>query len=138
MSTVFREIVGFCPAVEVSGVAALKLSRPVLLRVNDPPSATAPPPFRPEPAVTVNEGFWSIPLVTPPFAMLKLPAPVMGPPVNPAPLPTLVTDPPPVPGKVCPVANVIKPLLLMKRPVSAGAAPLDPNRRFKLLEGIGV
>ena len=37
-------------------------------------------------------------LVTPPPAMLRLPLPVIGPPVNPEPLPTLVTVPAPVPA----------------------------------------
>ena len=53
-------------------------------------------------------------------ARLNVPLPVIGPPVNPVPLPTLVTVPAPVPGKVCPVANVIWPLLARLRPVSAG------------------
>ena len=58
-----------------------------------PPNATKPPPVRSVPAVTVNDGFASMALVTPAVAMLKVPLVVTGPPVSPAPLPTLVTVP---------------------------------------------
>ena len=78
-------------------------------------------------------------LVTPPVGMLSVPVPVIGPPVKPAPLPTLVTVPlPPPPGKVCPVANVICPLLAMCNPVSAGLVAPVPNRRFKVADGVAV
>src|SRR5580693_108855 len=65
-----------------------------------PPKETDPPPLSGLLAVTVNDGFASIELVTPPVAMLSVPDVVMGPPVSPDPLPTLVTVP--VPGKACP------------------------------------
>jgi len=64
---------------------------------------------------------------------------VIGPPVRPAPVATLVTVPLPLPpGKVCPEAKVICPLLAIESPVSAGEVPFDPNRRFNVPEGDDV
>src|SRR5580698_6621946 len=54
-----------------------------------------PGPFKPLPVVSVIVGCASIALVTPAFAMLNVPLPVIGPPVNPDPLATLVTVPVP-------------------------------------------
>ena len=85
------------------------------LRLVLPPSDTAPPPVNGLLAVTVNDEFASIALVTPPVLMLRLPLDVIGPPVSPAPLPTLVTVP--VPGKVWPDTNVTKPVLLTSKAV---------------------
>ena len=68
-------------------------SRPVLLRVTEPPRATLPPPLRPVPAVTESEGFCSMALVTPAVAMEMVPVVVMGPPVRPAPVSTSVSVP---------------------------------------------
>src|ERR1039458_3446382 len=100
-----------------------------------PPNATEPPPVRSVPADTVSDGFASMALLTPPVAMLSEPLVVMGPPVRPAPLPTLVTVPLPAPGKVCPLAKLITPLLATESPVSAGVAPFVPNRRSSLPDG---
>ena len=80
-----------------------------------PPKETDPPPVKGLLAVTVRDGCASMPLVTPPVAMLSVPLWVIGPPVSPAPLPTLVTVP--VPGKVWPDTNVTKPLLLTSKAV---------------------
>jgi hypothetical protein len=49
-----------------------------------------------------------------------------------------VIVPPPVPGKVWPEAKVMRPLLAMDNPVSAGATVLDPNSRCKLPAGFAV
>src|SRR5277367_194176 len=87
------------------------------------------------------EGLASIPFVTPAVGILMVPLDVIGPPVRPAPVLTLVTVPPapPLPpGKVCPEANVMSPLLAMESPVSAGAAPLTPNNRFNEPDGFAV
>jgi hypothetical protein len=43
-----------------------------------------------------------------------------------------------LPGKVCPVANVKIPLLLIFRPVSAGADAPSAYRRFKVPDGAAV
>src|SRR5579864_1878745 len=51
---------------------------------------------------------------------------------------TLVTVPDPVPGKVCPAANVICPVLLILNPVSDGTAVPEPNSRFSVPEGVAV
>lgn len=75
-----------------SGTIAGLTLRVVLL-----PSATAPPPVSPVPAVTVTDECCSMVLVTPALAMLNVPLVVIGPPVRPAPPPTLVTVPEPVP-----------------------------------------
>ena len=73
-------------------------------------------------------------------SMLSVPVLMMGPPVSPAPLATLVTVPlpVPVPGNVCPVANVICPLLAMCSPVSEGLVAPSPNSRFSVPEGAVV
>lgn len=97
---------------------------------------TAPPPVRSVPGATVSEGFASIALLTPPVATLSVPLPVIGPPVKPVPLVTLVTVL--VPGKICPVANVICPLLAMCSPVSEGLLVPEPNNRFSVPEGEDV
>ena len=74
--------------------------------------------------------------VTPAGGMLIVPLAVIGPPVRPAPVLTLVTVPPPLPpGKDCPEANVICPLLAMESPVSAGELPFDPNSKFNDPDG---
>src|SRR5437868_12863730 len=100
-------MLGFWPPLDASGPLAPTLRTPALFSVVLPPSATAPPPVNPEPAVTVNEGLASIPLVTPALAMLTVPELVMGPPASPAPVATLVTDPPPVPGNTWPGAKLM-------------------------------
>lgn len=87
---------------------------------------------------TVVNGLTSIAFVTPAEGMLIVPVPVIGPPVKPAPVATLVTVPPPVPGNVCPVANVINPVLAIDSPVSAGAVPFEPNSRFNVPDGLAV
>lgn len=100
----------------------------VLASVTVPPKATVPPPDNPEPACTVMDGFANIVFVTPADGILIVPLEVIGPPVSPAPVLTLVTVPlPPEPGKVCPEANLITPLLAIESPVSVGAVPFDPN-----------
>src|ERR1700722_502406 len=110
-----------------------------LVNVIVPPSATCPPPDNPDPAFTVIDGFAMRLFVTPPVAMLMVPALVIVPPVRPDPVATLLTVPlPPAPGKVCPVAKVIWPLLATAGPVSAGVAPPEPKRRFNLPEGFAV
>ncbi len=110
----------------------------VLVSVTVPPNATVPPPDSPDPACTVIDGFASIVLVTPAAGILMVPLVVIGPPVSPAPVFTLVTDPPLPPGKVCPEAKLISPLLAIESPVSVGAAPLDPNSRFNEPDGLAV
>jgi hypothetical protein len=103
-----------------------------------PPKATVPPPDNPVPGFTVIDGVASMALVTPPVAMLSVPVLVIVPPASPAPATTLVTVPDPAPGKVCPEAKVMTPLLATDRPVSAGATPFAPNRRCRLPEGFAV
>src|SRR5580658_1708716 len=51
---------------------------------------------------------------------------------------TLVTVPLPAPGNVWPEANVNKPLLLIFRPVSAGAADPDAKSRLMAPDGLAV
>ena len=75
-----------------------------------PPRATTPPPVRSVPAVTVREEFCSMAFV----------------------MPALGT------GKVCPVANVIWPLLAMFSPVSAKDEVPSANSRFSVPEGEDV
>jgi hypothetical protein len=70
--------------------------------------------------------------------MLRVPFEVIVPPANPAPAATLVTVPSPVPGKICPWANVICPLLAMFNHVSDGLAVPSPNSRFKVPDGLLV
>jgi len=131
--------VGVCPPVEVSPVPAPTPNVPVLLSVTLPPNAALPPPLRPVPAVTLSDGLASMALVTPPLAMLKVPLLVIGPPVKPAPLPTLVTVPAPaIPGKVCPEAKLIWPLLAIDRPVSAGVPVPERYSKFSVPEGLAV
>ena len=110
----------------------------LMLSVSVPPSATDPPPDRPVPAVTVSEGCCSMALVTPPVAMLRAPLVVIGPPASPAPLPTLVTVPLPAPGKVWPIAKVMRPVLAIENPVCAGAVVPEPKRRLREPEGKAV
>src|SRR6266849_2197974 len=100
-----RLMLGLAPPLEDRTPEAPTLSTPVLFKVSEPPSATVPPPLKPDPEFTVSDEFCSMALVTPLFGMLMVPAPVIGPPVNPAPVFTLVTVP--VPGKVCPLAKVM-------------------------------
>src|SRR3984957_9559837 len=50
----------------------------------------------------------------------------------------LFTEPGRVPGKVCPAAKVIWPLLLIFNPVSAAAAGATENRRFSVPEAEAV
>lgn len=108
----------------------------LLARVIVLPKATVPPPDNPEPAWMVTKGFASILFVTPAAGMLIVPLEVIGPPVSPAPVLMLMTVPLPLPpGKVCPEAKVISPLLAMERPVSAGEFPFEPKRRFNEPEG---
>src|SRR5450755_4101581 len=52
--------------------------------------------------------------------------------------PTFVTVPPWLPGKVWPVAKVIRPLLEIDNPVSEGTLVPDPNSRFSVPEGLAV
>ena len=52
--------------------------------------------------------------------------------------PTLVTVPLPAPGNVWPDANVNKPLLLIFRPVSAGAPDPDAKSRLMAPDGFAV
>lgn len=104
--------------------------------VTVPPKATVPPPDNPGPACTVTELLASIALVTPAEGMLMVPLVVIGPPVRPAPVSMPVTVPLLVPGKVCPDAKLIAPLLAMDSPVSPGVFPFDPNRRFNEPEGL--
>ena len=92
------------------------------------PSDIAPAPVRPVPGVRVRDECNSMAFVTPAVAMLRVPVPVIGPPVRPGPLPTLLTVP--EPGKVWPTAKVKIPLLLIFKPVSAGEAVPWPKRRF--------
>src|ERR1039458_7988068 len=96
-----------------------------LVRVTVPPNATVPPPDNPGPAVTVTELLASMVLVTPLEGMLIVPLVVIGPPARPAPVLTPVTVPLLVPGKVCPEAKLICPLLAMDKPVSVGEFPFD-------------
>ena len=111
----------------------------VLASVTVPPKATMPLPVNPVPACTVRELFASMEFVTPADGMLIVPLDVMGPPARPAPVLTLVTvPPPPAPGKVCPEAKLINPLLPIDNPVSAGVLPFDPNSRFSVPEGFAV
>ncbi len=54
---------------------------------------------------------------------------------------TLVTvplPPLPLPGKVCPGAKVMRPLLLIESPVSLGLATPVPNNKFNVAEGVFV
>jgi hypothetical protein len=111
----------------------------VLVSVTVPPNATVPPPDNPDPATTFTDEFASMAFVTPAAGMLIVPLEVIGPPVNPAPVATLVTVPlPPAPGKVCPEANVKRPLLAMENPVSPGAVPFEPNSKFNELDAFAV
>ena len=61
--------------------------------------------------------------------------PLVPPPLRPVPAVTPVIVP--LPGKVCPLAKLIRPLLAIERPVSAGVLP-PPNNRFSFPEGEGV
>src|SRR2546427_2898080 len=108
-----------------------------ILRVVAPPRETAPPPARPAPAVKVKDGFASMLLSTLEGAMLRLTAPVVPPPVRPEPATRPVIVPEPPPRGVWPGAKLIVPLAFTLRPVSA-TAPLEPNRRFIVAEGVSV
>src|ERR1700730_11880079 len=72
--------------------------------------------------------------------MLTVPLLAIGPPVSPWPVLIVVTVPLPVPvaGKVCPAANVTRPLLAIETPVSPGAFPSEKKRRFNEPEGLVV
>ena len=52
--------------------------------------------------------------------------------------PTLFTVPGPVPGNVCPTANVNRPLLLIFSPVSVGTAAPVPYSRFSVPDAVAV
>ena len=106
-----------------------------LVRVIVPPKVTVPPPDRPGPAWTVIRGLAIRSLVTPAGGMLIVPVVLIGPPVSPAPVLMPVTVPPAVLGNVCPGAKLIRPLLAIDRPVSAGEFPLDPKSRFRVPDG---
>src|SRR5262249_34157929 len=67
------------------------LVTPPLFSVTEPPSATAPPPDRPVPALLATAVVCNMAFVPPPAAMLTVPVPVMDPPVRPAPVSTSVT-----------------------------------------------
>src|ERR1700722_10273804 len=69
---------------------------------------------------------------------LSVTDPVVPPPVNPVPAVTPVIVPLPVPGNVCPVANVRMPLLLILNPVSVGAVVPEPNSKLRLPDGVAV
>ena len=60
------------------------------------------------------------------------------PPVRSVPAETPVMVPLPVPGNVCPEANVKMPVLLIFNPVSAGLLVPEPNSRFNVPEGLVV
>ena len=68
--------------------------------------------------------------------------PLVAPPLRPVPAVTPVIVP--LPGKACPLAKLIRPLLAIERPVSAGSVALScrvlaaPNNRFSFPEGEGV
>src|SRR5579864_2416290 len=69
---------------------------------------------------------------------LSVTLPLPPPPVRSDPAVTPVIVPFPVPGKVCPAANVICPLLAMFRPVSAALLVPEANSRFNVPEGVAV
>lgn len=62
--------------------------------------------------------------------------PLTPPPVRPEPVAVVIPVSVPVPGNVCPVTNVIWPVLAMCSPVSAGFVVPEPNRRFKVAEAV--
>ena len=62
--------------------------------------------------------------------------PLLPPPVRPVPAVTPVIVP--APGKVCPVAKVIFPLLAMFNPVSLGEPEPLPYKRFRVPAGVDV
>ena len=64
--------------------------------------------------------------------------PLVPPPVRPDPVAVVIPVIVPVPGKVCPVAKVICPLLAIFSPVSDGLVAPSPNSRFKVPEGVPV
>src|SRR5580704_5291999 len=64
--------------------------------------------------------------------------PLLPPPLRPAPAVTPVMVPSPVPGNVCPGAKVIRPLLAMCSPVSAGMFGAVANSRFNVADGDAV
>src|SRR5580693_5651769 len=66
---------------------------------------------------------------------LRFNVPLAPPPVRPEPLAVVIPVIVPVPGKVCPVANVMRPLLAIFSPVSDGLVAPSPNSRFKVPEG---
>jgi hypothetical protein len=68
--------------------------------------------------------------------MLMVPEVVMVPPVRPVPAVMLVTVP--VPGKVCPEAKLIWPLLAIDRPVSPGVPVPARYSKFSVPEGLAV
>src|SRR5260370_87839 len=87
-----RLMLGFAPPLEASGPDAATLNTPVLFKVRVPPSATAPPPLKPEPVFTVTEEFCNIALVTPALATLRVvlpPRATLPPPLSPAPAVTV-------------------------------------------------
>ena len=64
--------------------------------------------------------------------------PDVPPPARSAPAVTPVMVPAPVPGKVCPLANVILPLLAICSPVSAGTLVPDPYSKLRAPLAVAV
>ena len=133
----------FCSMVLVT--PALAMPR-VPLPVIGPPASPAPLPTLvtvPVPAlaqahaVPFHCSTW---LVAQVFSRPSASVPLVPPPVSPLPVAvvTPVSVPSPVPGNVCPVANVISPLLAMCNPVCAGAPVPSANSRFRVPEGVAV
>src|SRR5579863_869121 len=81
-----------------------------------------PPPVRSVPAAT--------PVTTFVVSTFRVTLPLVPPPVRSVPAVTPVMVPSPVPGKVCPLAKVICPLLAMLSPVSAGFPVPCANKRL--------
>src|SRR5215471_13668190 len=110
-----------------------------------------PPPVRSVPAVTpaivpvliaaqthelpFHSSTW---LTAQVFCRLSDNDPVVPPPVNPLPPAVVTPEIVPAPGNVCPVAKVIRPLLAIERPVSAGVPVPEATSKLSLPEGLAV
>jgi hypothetical protein len=67
---------------------------------------------------------------------LNVKLPLVPPPSSPEPAATPVIVPDP--GKVCPAANLMMPLVAIESPVSVGVEVPEPNNKFSVPEGEGV
>src|SRR5208282_5602192 len=110
-----------------------------------------PPPVRSVPAVTpvivplpAEKQAHALPfhcstwLVAQLFTRLRLRFPLAPPPLRPLPDVVVIPVIVPVPGNVCPLANVICPLLAMFSPVSEGLLLPRANSKFKLPDALLV